>query len=570
MSHLVTLGLVIVFACTNLLRAEASLAATNSQDVLMFRSNPGHTGEMPGPGPDPTQSVVELWRSDVGSSASPAVVDGTVYVGAYYHFHAVDATTGSKRWQFAGDFDASSPAVVDGVVYAGGESLYALDSTTGAKRWSFSFPISLSGDVESSPTVAEGMVYVTRGYLYALDAGSGAERWRFDNGGWILSSPAVVEGVVYVESGDGTVYALDAVTGTVRWQFAIGSYGYSSPAVADGVVYVGGANRNFYALDATSGGVLWSVSWGILSSSPAVANGVVYVVSTDGNLYALEATTGAERWSVSIASIDYSDFSPVVANGVVYVVRGDSDYYSTSSDRDLSAFDAASGVELWRFDASGSIISDPVVVGGVIYFSSSDGYLYAIGNMRPSARMTATAQADSIQQTVVAANATVQAGRELADLLAENAVTGLGLPTQFSNPKIARHRGSEAPFELPGSPVLAKVVFDVSEVESAGATLVFAVYDAKREAQAAFQAAPAAMREVGDWQECNAGDVADAATCLMLVNEYAWGVLYVLRDNVVIVIHTFLSPNASDEVVRNMKDLAVWASDIYDQAVRSR
>jgi outer membrane protein assembly factor BamB len=82
----------------------------------------------------------------------------------------VDVATGNKRWQFdTGEQMASSPAVVDGTVYVGSidSNLYAVDAATSTKHWQFD----TSGSVESSPAVVDGTVYVGNfdGNLYAIE-----------------------------------------------------------------------------------------------------------------------------------------------------------------------------------------------------------------------------------------------------------------------------------------------------------------------------------------------------------------------------------------------------------------
>lgn len=69
------------------------------------------------------------------------------------------STTGNQQWQFdTSGKVGSSPAVVDGTVYIGSDdkSLYAVDAATGNKRWQFG----ASGHVKSSPAAADGTVYV--------------------------------------------------------------------------------------------------------------------------------------------------------------------------------------------------------------------------------------------------------------------------------------------------------------------------------------------------------------------------------------------------------------------------
>jgi hypothetical protein len=138
-----------------------AVAADDGTDVPMFRGNPAHTGEMPGPGPDPDRPIAERWSFTAGGpvNGSPAVVDGVVYVGSLDgDVYAIDAASGEQRWLFhAGPRVKASPAVVDDVVYMGSwdHNLYALDAASGEHRWSFA-----TGDaVTSSPAVVDGVIY---------------------------------------------------------------------------------------------------------------------------------------------------------------------------------------------------------------------------------------------------------------------------------------------------------------------------------------------------------------------------------------------------------------------------
>jgi outer membrane protein assembly factor BamB len=127
-------------------------------------------------------------------------------------------------------------------------------------------------------------------------------------------------------------------------------------------------------------GVKWTYTTGnVVSTSPAVVNGVVYVDSSDGNLYALNADTGVKLWSYNIGD---SISSPAVANGVVYVG-------SLGEFGKLYALNARTGTLLWSFNA-GDSVCDPTVVHGVVYFSSNSNYkLYAL-NARTASSYGAT------------------------------------------------------------------------------------------------------------------------------------------------------------------------------------
>jgi len=111
------------------------------------------------------------------------------------------------KWSNASAGGRSSPAIVNGTVYvgSGGYNVYALNATTGAQLWSYA----TGNIVWSSPAVANGAVYVGSydNNVYALNAKTGTKLWSYATGNAVDSSPAVASGMVYVSSEDGTIYA---------------------------------------------------------------------------------------------------------------------------------------------------------------------------------------------------------------------------------------------------------------------------------------------------------------------------------------------------------------------------
>jgi outer membrane protein assembly factor BamB len=328
----------------------------------------------------PPEPGTKQWHFETGNAiySSPAVADGTVYIGSFdSNLYAVDTTSGTEQWRFeTGRSVRSSPTVADGTVYIGSNDnyLYAVDTTDGTKQWCFE-----TGDrIRSSPTVADGTVYVGSDdrHLYAVDTTSGTEQWRFKTGDSVWFSPTVVDGTVYLGSWDNHLYAVDVTDGTEQWRFETGSYISSSPMVADGTVYIGTGNHNLYAVDTTDGTEQWRFEAWVETENedyyksppmPTVADGTVYVGNRDHNVYAVDAISGTEQWRFETGNKVRS--SPTVAGGTVYV---------WSSDENLYAVDATSGTEQWRFKAGDRIDSSPTVVDGTVYIGSHDNHLYAV------------------------------------------------------------------------------------------------------------------------------------------------------------------------------------------------
>jgi outer membrane protein assembly factor BamB len=337
---------------------------------------------------------------------------------------------------------ASSPAVNGELVYISSAdgSVYAVEAATGAKRWTFATrgerrftAPGIHGAIPrtermpdpfdvflSSPAVAGGVVYVGSGdqHVYALDAATGALKWAFATGDVVHASPAVVDGVVYIGSWDRNVYAIAAATGQELWRYTTGNdttiYNQigiaSSAAVADGMVFVGGRDGHFHAVDAKTGTPRWKIDnkggWTI--ASPAVRDGIVYFPTSDGRRFkAVDAATGTVRFDLQNNAVSFS--SPAIA--------GDVAFYGTS-DGYLNAVGIKDGKLIARFQTDGSkengprytaedgtlktglmypdrtldgmmigmrtmmtlgsVLSSPVIAGGIAYFGSTDGHLYAV------------------------------------------------------------------------------------------------------------------------------------------------------------------------------------------------
>jgi outer membrane protein assembly factor BamB len=222
----------------------------------------------------------ERWHVDTGGRirSTPAIANGSVYVGSTDGVvYRLSLDDGSLEWRHetegvtfdSGEFGfdrksiIASPAVLDGIVYVGSRDgfMYMLDEATGDRLRRVSHEVSWA---MSSPAVRDGAMFAGTSdglFVHRVDVDTGEEVWRYVGAGYTWSSPALVGNTVYIGDGGGYLTAIDADTGAERWSFATGEGVYASPWVEDGVVYFGADDGAVYAVDGETPPVHRAVFW---------------------------------------------------------------------------------------------------------------------------------------------------------------------------------------------------------------------------------------------------------------------------------------------------------------------
>jgi outer membrane protein assembly factor BamB len=167
-----------------------------------------------------------LWG--LAGLASQVTADGAAYVSlsaAAGRLAALDARTGTERWEALTSRVLSPLAVTDGVVCGlADQRAYAFSSSTGRPLWHTSLG---SGAPALAPAMAGDTVFFVRDQaaygggrfmVWALDARTGARAWtRGPAHGQRLLALATDTGTLYLGMADGTLLALTAATGKTRW-----------------------------------------------------------------------------------------------------------------------------------------------------------------------------------------------------------------------------------------------------------------------------------------------------------------------------------------------------------------
>ncbi|MBV9746484.1 MAG: PQQ-binding-like beta-propeller repeat protein [Acidobacteriia bacterium] len=134
----------------------------------------------------------------------------------------------------------------------------------------------------------------------------------------------------------------------------------TEPIVVDGIIYISLPQSRVYAVDARSGKVLWRFdpkvrldrmrnSWSAHSNRGlAVWDGKVYVGTGDCRLVAIDAASGEKAWESPVCDGSQTGITgaPHVGGGKVFIGYNGSDIGVRGS---LTAFEAATGKEVWRF-----------------------------------------------------------------------------------------------------------------------------------------------------------------------------------------------------------------------------
>jgi len=135
----------------------------------------------------------------------------------------------------------------------------------------------------------------------------------------------------------------------------------TTPIVVDGVMYISTAWSKVKALDAGTGRILWEfdpkvsgekaveVCCDVVNRGVAAWKGRVYVGTLDGRLIALDAATGEVAWETQTTDPDlpYSiTGAPRAFNDKIVIGNGGAEFGVRGY---VTAYDAATGDELWRF-----------------------------------------------------------------------------------------------------------------------------------------------------------------------------------------------------------------------------
>ncbi len=292
-------------------------------------------------------------------------------------------TAGSlvRKWQVTlGGIGTSGPSAVSYPVIAGGRvfvtventnsygtKLYALSAATGATDWS----AGLGGLYGFSALAYDGQrVFALNfnGRLTAFVASTGHELWseQMPNQSQFTAPPTAYDGVVYVSGAGvgGTVYAVSEADGVIRWTRSVQNGDKSSPAVDDTGLYVSYACQQDYRFG-LGGRLVWHGSVGCEGGGGSTA--VLHAGSFYGRGAAVDSPIIVSKSSGQPTGSFASTTAPAFDSAAMYTLQ---------SGNVVSVAPSGSP-DNWTF-GDGTLVTAPVVSGGVVFAGSSNGTVYGI------------------------------------------------------------------------------------------------------------------------------------------------------------------------------------------------
>ena len=335
----------------------------------------------------PTLSVAWFFRTGDAVTATPTVVNGTVYVGSWDDtFYALDLETGHLRWKYrlspqnavtpypgqhprsvtsdgglvtsSAWYEAGDGKRPDLVIFGGGYTLYALNAATGALYWRHDYtgrpdrtpdPAGDGTRIFSSPVVVGNKVLFGtdvdgekghRGYVVAADLNTGKPVWEYQTD--VSSSGHLLN------DGCGNVWSSGTVLprlGLVVFDSA--DCGFSNPPPTA---------ESVFALHIGDGTLAWryrpprqddkcDLDFGATPNAGLNADGnaeFLGVGGKDGSYYSLDPATGHLRWHTNVV------FGGFAGGFIATTAYDGSRVYGSTAIGDFG-----------KFEGAGEIFCDP-------------------------------------------------------------------------------------------------------------------------------------------------------------------------------------------------------------------
>lgn len=272
----------------------------------------------------------------------------------------------SRAWKYnaGAAFGPGSPLVVNDVVVVAtrkGE-VHAIDIRNGKSRG----VVGMGESIDGTPVIDErGIIYVPvswgrRGIL-AYDLIRGSTLWK-DKRVPVEAGLLLMNGRLIVADVQSRVTAYDARIGEQLWELTLSDRAvvHAAPVqIGPDELLVGDDGGVVTAIDAVDGTVIWEHALpGPVYSPPAFADGVVYIPTTRGVLAAMDAATGAELYLFDAGHAEARLSTPAIAADLLL---------TAGSNGVLYAVNRVTGDLVWSHASGEAFGGPPLVAGDVVY-----------------------------------------------------------------------------------------------------------------------------------------------------------------------------------------------------------
>lgn len=170
-------------------------------------------------------------------------------------------------------------------------------------------------------------------------------------------------GLIYVAALDHNVYALNKSDFTIKWKYDTGGQLSGTPLLADHILYVGTFNSGLVAIDTRTGNVTDEFATsGWIWATPVLHEGNLYFGDLQGYVYSLKVEGLVQNWKQRDEEhAGGIRGSVAIAEGRVYV---------GSESKYVTAYALDTGAVVWRNSAPDKVLSDLVVVGQDVVFTT--------------------------------------------------------------------------------------------------------------------------------------------------------------------------------------------------------
>ncbi len=367
-----------------------------------------------------------LWKFKTNDRVySSACISGDLlFIGSGdQNCYAINKKTGEKVWVFQTEgIVHSTPVVVNDllIVVSGDGNLYALNKDSGMLVWTFSTEGEKSyglWDYYLSSPVSDGALIFFGsgdGHVYAVTKKEGKLEWKYNTGDIVHASAVLDSTNVYIGGFNGTFYSFEKESGTLNWSFkTVGAQYFPKGEIQkaalyeNGILYFGSRDYNIYALDASTGRGVWNMkqSSGWIIATPIAYDEHIYFGTSDAHIfYCMDKEKGIPLWKHPVNMRVYG--SAVAHKEHIYFGTFDgkilgvhhengrqewsyqleiskqsySSIYKNDStfNDDFVLYGSDYKKSEARIHSLGSILSDLIIDDGILYFGSSDGYVYAV------------------------------------------------------------------------------------------------------------------------------------------------------------------------------------------------